>query len=175
MPSRIRYRVAASLDGRIEGPQGEIDWIVGDPEIDFQSIMKEFDTVLVGRQTFETMVRVRRTMMPGMKTIVLSRTLHQSDYPEVAVIREDHRETLDALRIHAGKDIWLFGGGSLFRSLLEWRMVDTVEVAIMPALLGGGVPLVYSREAGLGPYGKLTLEAHQVYKSGIVSLTYAVR
>jgi len=46
---RIRYLVAASLDGYIAGPKGEFDWIVQDPEINFGAMFAQFDTFLVGR------------------------------------------------------------------------------------------------------------------------------
>jgi len=172
---KIRYRVAISLDGYIAGPNGEIDWIITDPEIDFGAIMNEFDTILVGRRTFEIMVRAKRTAMPGMRTVVFSRTLRQGNHPEVTVVKDREGEMLASLRAQPGKDIWLFGGASLFRSLLGAGMVDTVEVSIMPALLGGGVPLAELDHAGLVPLGKLELKTHCVYKSGIVSLGYAVK
>jgi dihydrofolate reductase len=54
---RIRYRVEMSLDGYIAGPQGEFDWIIGDPEMDFGALFQQFDTLLVGRATFEFMVK----------------------------------------------------------------------------------------------------------------------
>ena len=69
-----------------------------------------------------------------------------------------------------GKDIWLFGGGSLFRSLLAARLVDTVEVAVIPVLLGGGIPLLPPPTQ----QAKLRLVGNKVYKTGIVSLEYAV-
>lgn len=50
---RIRYQVATSLDGYIAGPNGEADWIVMDPDIDFQAHFAQFDTVLLGRRSFE--------------------------------------------------------------------------------------------------------------------------
>ncbi|HEY8507005.1 MAG TPA: dihydrofolate reductase family protein, partial [Steroidobacteraceae bacterium] len=50
---RIRYQVASSLDGYIAGPQGEYDWIVDEPDIDFNEIYRQFDTLLMGRRTFE--------------------------------------------------------------------------------------------------------------------------
>src|SRR5215212_9599624 len=50
---RVLYRVAASLDGYIAGPRGEVDWIVHDPAVDFAKIYQSVDTVLLGRRTYE--------------------------------------------------------------------------------------------------------------------------
>jgi len=169
---RVRYAVAGSLDGFIAGPNGEADWIVADPEIDFNAIYEQFDTILMGRRTFE----VAKAMggggsMPGMRVIVASRTLRQQDHPVVTVV-DDPKEVVTELRSKPGKDVWLFGGGSLFRSLAELGLVDTVEVAVVPVLLGEGVPLLPS------PTGRVTLKltGHKVYaKTGIVSLEYAVQ
>lgn len=69
-----------------------------------------------------------------------------------------------------GKDIWLFGGGLLFRSLVEAGLVDTVEVALIPVLLGGGIPLLASPADQVN----LELNSHTVYPTGIVGLEYAV-
>jgi dihydrofolate reductase len=172
---RIRYQVATSLDGYIAGPKGEADWIITDPEIDFRALWQQFDTFLIGRRTFEVMTggkkKKKGSVAPGMKTFVFSRTLRQSDYPGVTVVADKAEETVAALRAQPGKDIWLFGGGLLFRSLLDAGLVDTVEVAVMPVLLGGGIPL-------LPPPGKqtpLNLTGHKVYKTGIVLLEYAVK
>ena len=57
--------------------------------------------------------------MPGMRMIVFSRTLRQQDFPDITIIAEKLAETIAGLRSKPGKDIWLFGGGSLFRCLLE--------------------------------------------------------
>jgi dihydrofolate reductase len=161
-----------SLDGYIAGPNGEFDWIVMDPEIDFGALMGAFDTLLLGRKTYE----VTRQQggggggMPGMQSYVFSRTLRQADCPGVTV-SDQPKETLAALKAQPGKDIWLFGGGSLFRSLLELGLVDAVEVAVIPVLLGGGLPLL----PGPADRAKLKLTKHRVYeKTGTVSLEYAV-
>ncbi len=167
---RVRYWVAASLDGYIAGPKGEADWIIMDPAIDFGAIFNQFDTVLIGRRTFEGMLSAGNVRMPGMKILVFSRTLRQQDYPAVTIVAENAKETLAALRTNPGKDIWLFGGGSLFRSLAEAGLVDTVEIAIIPILLGAGIQLLPSPADRI----KLRLTAHQVYKSGIVSLEYTI-
>jgi dihydrofolate reductase len=168
---KIRYAVAMSLDGYIAGPKDEADWIIVDPDIDFSALFRQFDTFLVGRRTFEMMARAGKGETPGMKTLVFSRTLRQENYPGVRVVAERFEETVDALRAEPGKDIWLFGGGSLFRSLLDSRLVDTVEVAIVPVLLGGGIPLLPhpARQT------KLKLTSHKVYQTGMVSLEYTVQ
>jgi len=166
---RVRYSVAVSLDGFIAGPNGEIDWIVTDPEVDFRARMQEFDTLLVGRATYELMRSQGRTTMPGMKTIVFSRTLQAVDGKDVTLSRTP-AETVAALQARPGKDLWLFGGGSLFRSLLDLGLVDTVELAVIPTLLGAGVPVLPG-----GAAAELRLTSHRVYeKTGTVALSYTV-
>ncbi len=167
---RIRYAVAMSLDAYIAGSNGENDWIIMDPEIDFREIFGRFDTLLLGRRTFQAMSRGGPVSMPEMQTLVFSRTLRQQDYPDVTIVAEKPEEAIACLRSKAGKDIWLFGGGSLFRSLLEVQLVDTVELAVIPVLLGQGIPLLPPP----AQHVKLRLVGNKAYKTGIVSLEYAI-
>jgi dihydrofolate reductase len=168
---RIRYAVAASLDGYIAGPKGEADWIIMDPDIDFRALYKQFDTVFLGRRTFES-IGGGKGGMPGMKAYVFSRTLKAKDCPKVTIVADKPEDVVADLRAKKGKDIWLFGGGSLFGSLLDAGLVDSVEVAVVPVLLGGGLPLLPPP----AKRAKLTLTGHKVYpKTGIVSLEYAVK
>lgn len=169
---RVRYRVAMSLDGYIAGPDGEYDWIVMDPAIDFAAFFRTIDTVLMGRRTFEVARRQGpRGGMPGMHVLVFSRTLKAEDHPDVAIEADGAAEAVATLRGEPGKDIWLMGGGVLFRSLLDAGLVDTVEVGIIPVLLGGGIALLPT-----GP-GRVRLELthSEVVPSGIVLVSYAVR
>jgi dihydrofolate reductase len=160
-----------SLDGYIAGPKGQADWIIMDPEINFRALFKEFDTILLGRRTFEAMARDGNVaMMPGMKTYVFSRTLRPGDYSNVTIVAEKSERMLATLRAQSGKDIWLFGGGLLFRSLVDAGLVDTVEVTVIPVLLGGGIPLLSPPASQT----KLILTSHKVFKTGVVSLQYAV-
>jgi dihydrofolate reductase len=169
---RVRYAVAMSLDGFIAGPNGEADWIITDPDIDFEAIYNEFDAMVMGRRTFEAMKGAGGGgSTPGMQVFVCSRTLRPEDDPGVTVV-DDPGRLVAELRSKPGKDVWLFGGGSLFRSLAELGLVDTVEVAVIPVLLGEGVPLLPA------PTNRVTLRltGHRLYaKTGIMSLEYAVQ
>jgi dihydrofolate reductase len=159
------------LDGYIAGPEGEADWIVPDPDFDFLALFSQFDTVLLGRRTYEmTQSPGAPPWPPGIGVYVFSRTLRQHDHPRVTIVDDHVEDVLAALRAKPGKDIWLFGGASLFRSLLDARLVDTVEVAVIPLLLGGGIPL-------LPPPAKQTtlkLIGYNASRTGIVTLEYAV-
>jgi dihydrofolate reductase len=169
---RLRYQVATSLDGYIAGPNGEFDWIVMDPDIDFAALSAQFDTAVMGRKTFLTTVQQGGTgAMPGMDVVVYSHTLDPNDYPEVSITNSEPTESVRLLKSRPGKDIWLFGGGELFRTLLAAGLVDTVEPAVVPILLGDGVPMLPLH----GSRTKLTLNQHHLYpKSGIVLLEYEV-
>ena len=166
---RIRLSVAMSLDGYIAGPNGEYDWIVIDPEIDFAALMNQFDTALMGRKTYEAALKVGGALATeGMATYVFSRTLRQEDCPGVTV-SGDIAGTVAGLKAQPGKDIWLFGGGDLFRSMLALGLVDSIEVELIPVLLGRGLPLFPPP----AEQTKLKLVRQYVYEqTGTVSLEY---
>jgi dihydrofolate reductase len=168
---KIRYSVAMSLDGYISGPNGDADWIVIDPELNFSELWAQFDTLLMGRRTYEAATaRLGKSSMQGMKVVVVSRTLKQADYPDTTILPELTRDNIQALRSQSNKDIWLMGGGELFHCLLEMRDVDTVEVSIVPVLLGGGTALLLPP----AQHTKLILTNHKIYRSGLASLHYDV-
>ncbi len=168
---RVLYSVAASLDGYIAGPGGEYDWIPMDSTIDWKGFMSRFDTVLMGRRTYEiTLTQHEGAPSPGMRPYVFSRTLRSADHPKVTMVAKDEIRVVNELRVGSGKDIWLMGGGVLFGSLLEAGMVDGVEVGLVPVLLGGGLPLL----PPMPRRTRLALTKTHTYPSGIVMLSYDV-
>jgi dihydrofolate reductase len=168
---QLRYQVAVSLDGFIAGPQGDYDWIVSDPSINFGALFREFDTAVMGRKTYEVVTAQGGTgAMKGLEVVVFSQSLPPKTMKGIRITKDDARDVVKALKAQPGGDIWLFGGGALFRSLLDAGLVDTVEVALMPVLLGSGIPL-------LPPGASTTLElVDQIAlpSSGIVMLSYRV-
>ena len=170
---RVRFSGAVSLDGFIAGPKGEYDWIPMDPDIDFGALFKDFDTRVMGRKSWD---EARKQMASGaptmdMPTYVFSRTLRQSDAPGV-VVSNDIKKTITELRQRQGKDIWLWGGGELLASMLDLGLVDALDVAIVPVLLGKGIRLLPAAQR----MEKLKLVKHQVYqKTGTVLLSYQLK
>ena len=168
----VVYGGAMSLDGYIAGPNGEYDWIVMDPEMDFAAMNARFDTFLIGRKTFEVMKRMGSDSQstPGIQNIVFSRTLKASEHPHVQVSADAER-VVAQLRTQPGKDIALFGGGELFRSLLAAGLVDEIGVSVIPVLLGGGIPLLPSPAIR----ATLRLRKQRLYeKTGTVGLEYDI-
>ena len=167
---KVVYSVAMSLDGFIAGPNGEADWILMDPDLDFGSMFARFDTIVMGRKTYEVARTAQGGGMPGIRSYVLSRTLDPADCPGVTVAT-DAVMTVNQLRSGSGKDIWLFGGGQLFGSLALAGLVDRIEVAAVPVMLGAGVPIWTSAGSSI----QLRLEEHQVLATtGTVLLSYQV-
>ena len=169
----VRYNVAASLDGYVADPHGTFDWIPDDPTVDFAGLFARIDTVLLGRTSYEVALAMggEKPWTDQTRVFVFSTTLNPEAHPDVTVVRDHAVERVQALREEPGDgEIWLFGGGELFRTLLAGGQVDRVEVTIVPVLLGSGTPLLAPRAART----TLSLISGHQYPSGMVGLTYDV-
>jgi dihydrofolate reductase len=143
-----------------------------DPDVDFVEIWAQFDTLLMGRRTYEAAIpRLGEAAFSGIETVVFSHTLKQDQHPKVKVVPELTCEWVASLKAQKGKDVWLMGGSNLFRSFLDGGYVDRIDLAVIPILLGAGVPLLPP------PYSptKLNLLSNRVYRSGRLALAYEVQ
>jgi dihydrofolate reductase len=168
---QLRYSVAASLDGFIAGPNGEFDWIVVDPEIDFAAMYTGFSGLVMGRRSYDVFVSTGGGVGPALPTYVYSRTLQEGQRDGVTFVRNAEAHVRALKQSGDDKPLWLWGGGDLFRQLAAAGLVDGVEVAVIPILLGAGVPLLPTP----GPRLPLRLRHHRLYAAtGTVFLEYDV-
>jgi dihydrofolate reductase len=162
--------VAASLDGYIAGPNGEFDWIVIDPDIDFATMYAGFSGLVMGRRSYDVYVATGGGVGPSLPTYVYSRTLSEGDRGGVTFASDAVSHVRRLKQATGGKPLWLWGGGDLFRELAQAGLVDGVDVAIIPVLLGGGIPLLPP-----GPRLLLRLRTHRLYAAtGTMFIEYDV-
>ena len=171
--SELVYYVASTLDGFIAHQDGSFDGFEWDDEVvaDFIADQSTFDTVIMGRKTYEVGLNAGKTSpYPGMRQIVFSRTLKSSPDKAVELANGNLIPTVSALKEEDGGSIWLCGGSELATPLLQANLIDKIIIKLNPVVFGSGIPLLNAMER----YASLHLEETKTYKCGIVFLTYRV-
>ena len=164
---RVILNVAVSLDGFIEGPNGEYDWCFTDQDYGMREFMKRTDAIFFGRKSYDVIVRTEKNPYPKKKKYVFSKTL-KTVGDSAQVIGKDFVKEVKEIKSGPGKDIWLFGGASLTTSLLNAGLVDELQLSIHPILLGKGKPLFKEIHSRM----KFTLVDTKTYSTGLVQLFY---
>src|SRR5262249_15283433 len=145
---------AVSLDGYIEGPNKEIDWIVFDEEGGnaLFNFIKEIDTILYGRVSYETwgsytpaddstaFEKEFYTATNKMNKYVFSFSKEQIEGSPI-VVNSGIAACMKELKQQPGKDIWLYGGSGLISTFVNMDLVDEFRLAVMPVIVGSGTPL----------------------------------
>jgi dihydrofolate reductase len=170
---KVTFGVANSLDNFIAREDHAVDWLVWDDEVAAISaeFWKTIDTVVMGRKTYEVMLKSGTTSYPGVKNYVFSRTMKESPDEKVEIIEADVAEFTRELKTREGKGICVMGGGELAKSLFEARLIDEVGLNIQPVLLGRGIPLFYEMSQQID----LELLSCKPLKNGGVSVLYRVK
>ncbi|GAA4409897.1 dihydrofolate reductase family protein [Nibrella viscosa] len=169
---KVILQVAVSLDGYIEGPNGEYDWCFTDQDYGMSDFYKRIDSMFIGRKSYELLLTMDDADMPGLPeltTYVFSTTLTDVK-PGVILISEETEAAVKQIKSGPGKDIWLFGGADLTASLLSLGLIDEIILAVHPILLGAGKPLAGNLKNRI----PLTLADTKTYSSGLVMLTYTL-
>lgn len=169
---KVILNVAVSLDGFIEGPNGEYDWCFTDQDYGMNTFLKSIDAVFYGRKSYEMMLCADfsgENPFKGFKTYVFSKSL-QEPYPNTLLVSTDVVNQVTKLKQLEGKDIWLFGGASLLDSFLKEGLVDQLSLAVHPILLGEGKRLFEK----MSERTKLTLLNSTSYSSGLIMLLYEI-
>ena len=166
---KVILSVAVSLDGYIEGPNGEYDWCFTDKDYKLHDFFKRIDTIFVGRKTYLMSAEMEGGPegFPKFKEYIFSTTLDKVK-DGATLIKGGIKNEVEKIKKETGKDIWLFGGAGLTTSLLNLGLVDELSLAVYPILLGGGRPLFANIEGRI----QLTLRNSKTYPTGLVYLKY---
>ncbi len=175
-----------SLDGFFAGPKGEIDWHVVDEEFNQYAIdlLNTVDTILFGRVTYQLFesywpIAAKNPSTPksdleiahkinDMTKIVFSKTLEKTDWKNARLVREIIPEEITKMKKQPGKDMVIYGSGSIVSTLTRLGLIDEYRIIVNPVVLGNGKPLFKDISDRL----RLKLVKIKRFKSGIVCLYY---
>jgi dihydrofolate reductase len=187
-----------TADGYFAGPDGSLEWVVPEPEVDARGAesVPSFDTILFGRRTYEMFERFwpravddagsarhphgprRSAALDTMATwvnaatkVVFSRTRERLTMRNSRLVRDFDARAIEAMKQERGKDIIIFGSGSIVSQLARHGLIDEYQFVVSPSLLGCGQPLI----GGASAPTSLRLLEVTAFQSGNVLLRYAPR
>jgi dihydrofolate reductase len=174
-----------SLDGFFSGPNGELDWHVVDEEFNEFAIeqLNAMDVLLFGRVTYQVMASYWPTpaaihddpiianKMNTLPKLVFSQTLDKAEWGKwdnARLVKGDVGEEVSKLKRQPGKDMVIFGSGSIVSTLTHLGLIDEYRILIVPVVLGNGIPLF----KGVSTSVNLKLVRTKTLKTGVVLLYY---
>lgn len=178
---KIILNLAVTLDGYIEGPNGEIDWCIMDGDANFNDFLDGIDSIFYGRISYDLwgnyqpgeeedeLMKSISENINSKKKYIFSQTKISDDTGAV-FIQTDIVERVNEIKNLPGKDIWLYGGAKLISTFLNAGMVDEFQLAVHPVILGEG-KLLFSE---ITNRVWLTLKETKSAPSGVVQLIYSV-
>ena len=170
----VIVHIAASADGFIAGPGGDMKWLTSRPRMGsygLDAFARSVDTKVLGRRTYEASLRLGAKFDEKNRYIVFSRQPRPADAPSsVEFVSGAIAPYMSRLRAQPGKNIWLMGGGDLIASFLDEQAIDQFVVSVVPVFIGDGLPLIARRHR----YVPLDLQAVERFDDGLVQLHYRV-
>jgi dihydrofolate reductase len=175
---KVILDLAVTLDGFIEGPNGEIDWCIMDDDMDFEGFISSVDTIFYGRVSYDAWGHFQPdtnaspsdemlwTAIHSKNKIVFSS--HERQDGRATFICSDIRSEVIKMKKQEGKDIWLYGGAGLIKTFIDLDLIDTFRISVHPTVLGSGKPLFEDLKQRMG----LRLIKTNSFRSGVVQLIY---
>jgi dihydrofolate reductase len=183
---KVIYLVHVSLDGYAAGPNGEIDWIVYNDEVEKYShdLTSSVDTTLYGRVTYQMMESFWPTVpgnpasaqaeidysrwLDNATKIVFSKTLENVEWQNSRVIKDNLQEEITQLKQQPGKDLLILGSPGLAQTFMQLGLIDEYRINVNPVILGSGIPLF----GGFDSKNPLKLLEAKTLEGGVVALQY---
>jgi dihydrofolate reductase len=165
--SQILLNLAVSLDGYIEGPNGEFDWCLTDQDYGMTAFLERCGAIVFGRKSYETMLQYDANPFPDKMKYVFSNTIG-SVAGMATVVNGDTTTAVEKIKQRTHGDVWFFGGAALLEEFLQHDLIDEMHLSVHPLLLGKGKPLFPSLESRKS----FQLKGIESYSSGLVQLIY---
>lgn len=175
---KVILDLAVTLDGFIEGPNGETDWCIMDDDMDFDGFLSSVDTIFYGRVSYDMWGNYQPDENASADEKSLWEGVHAKEkYVFSSQERKDSKATfinsdiatkINEIKKQSGKDIWLYGGASLIKTFIQLNLIDTYRISVHPISLGNGKPLFEDLKNRI----ELKLLTTNVFKSGVVQLIY---
>ncbi|MGX9134265.1 dihydrofolate reductase family protein [Rummeliibacillus sp. JY-2-4R] len=176
---KIILDLAVTLDGFIEGENGEVDWCIMDSEMEFDNFLNQIDTIFYGRKSYDLwgeftpeiedpdIDKKMWELIHSKEKIVFSKTQKGTNHKTI-YINDNIVEEVNRLKNKPGKDIWLYGGSSLITTFINLGLVDEFRLSVHPVILGEGKPLFTDIKQRLN----LNMVDIRTFSSGVVQLIY---
>lgn len=175
---KIILDLAVTLDGFIEGPNGEIDWCIMDDDMDFNGFLSSIDSIFYGRVSYDAWGNYLPDANAGSTDQLLWEAVHSKkkfvfstqkrNDEKVTFISSDIANKVQEIKKHEGKDIWLYGGARLIKTFIQLGLIDIYRISVHPLALGSGKSLFDDLKERIS----LKLIKTNVFKSGVVQLIY---
>jgi dihydrofolate reductase len=194
---KIIAALQISVDGFVEGPNGELDWVTKDDENIWPEVfatLANVDTLVLGRVTYlgfeqywlsvlanpngalpfsgkrptEAEIKYAR-WADHANRIVVSRTLDKVEWQGTQILRD--LDAIRRLKDELGQDIHVVGGATLVSALMNAGLIDEIGLLVNPIVLGGGKALFKDVKDRHG----LKLLAARPLNSGMVKLSYSTQ
>lgn len=179
---KIILNLAVTLDGFIEGPNGEVDWCSMDEDTGSESFFDKFlpgvDTIFYGRVSYDLWGQYQPSAEASTPEKKLWNDVHSKkkyvfsgqdkEDPKAIYITEDIVKRVNEIKAEPGKNIWLYGGSKLITHFINENLIDTYLLAIFPVILGAGKPLFTNIKKRVG----LHLNYTETSASGIMLVSY---
>lgn len=168
---QVKLYIACSIDGKIAGIDGNVDWLPHPPEGEdygYYSFYDSIDELAMGYKTYEICISLGDWPYKGKPTHVFTRDSSKSVVKDASLVTSDIVQFTKELKAKEGGDIWLVGGGNIIQQLHDADLIDEYIISYVPVILGAGIELF----PNLKKVKKLQLIHHKVYADGLSLMHY---